>query len=264
MDNTEQVQSNRLLKCSVCGDNMEMGIKGSIKWNQETKGGYGICPLCVVRFREKKPDTHEIHKDSYNYISTTIRQILNRYGCSTLERTVGSLRTDTYIIWTLRATSPNGYIAKVDLEIKRESSNNYKYSWSIKLYDNEERFLRETESQSPNVPLIKEILVGFMKEVGSDPYAYFLSNVKSIIAKNRIEIRESEELEDRVVYYMGFKSGFNGKIEIDKECKWNIQVYRKSGSLYREYKGKSFALPPLREFFNRMGKEIGVDADSGF
>lgn len=257
MDNTEQVKSNNPLRCSVCYEEVDIGVKGSIKWNQDRKEGYGICSTCVFKYREKKPNTNKIHKDSYNYISTTVRQILNRHGFKSEEHTEGSLRNDTYVLWYLRGTSPNGYSLKVRVEVKKMGVADYKYDWSIRLYNKEGHFMRDAISESPNVPLIKDFLNKFMKEVGQDPYAYFLSNVRQLMTKTKILVRETKELEDRVEYYMGFKNGFNGKIVIDKDCKWHIQVYKSTGSLYREHKGKSFALPPLKEFFINMGREMG-------
>ena len=257
MDNSEQVKPNSPLRCSVCDGEVDLGVKGAIKWNQDRKEGYGICSTCVFKYREKKPDTNKIHKDSYNYISTTVRQILNRHGFKIEEHTEGSLKSDTYVLWYLRGLSPNGYSLKMRVEVKKMGVADYKYDWNIRLYNKEGHFMRDTISDSPNIPLIKDFLGKFMKDVGSDPFDYFVGHVKQLMLKSNVIIRESKEVWGKYEYYVGFNNGLNGKVMIDRDCKWHIEVYKGTGSLYKEHKGKSFALPPLREFFSRMSRENG-------
>jgi hypothetical protein len=255
MDNTEQDKPSGL-RCSICQNNVDSESKTSIKWNQDVKKGYGVCSECIVKYRGHKKTTSRLEKDSYNYISTTIRQILNRHSFSLTERSDGSLRLNNYIIWNLRATSPNEYMVKVRLEIVKNAEKDYKYNWQIKLYNPDGEYINIAESDKPNVPYIKEFLGGFMKMIGNDPYEYFLSTLKQILIKNNIEVREKNESKEKSEYYIGFANGFNGKVVVDKEFTWEIQIYKNSGFIHSEYKGKSFALSPLREFFSKLMKSI--------
>ena len=115
--------------------------------------------------------------------------------------------------------------------------------------------MRDAISESPNVPLIKDFLGKFMKDVGSDPFDYFVGHVKQLMLKSEVVIRESKEVGGQFEYYIGFKNGLNGKVVIDRDCQWHIEVYKTTGSLYKEHKGKSFSLLPLRDFFSRMSKD---------
>ena len=256
MDNTEQEQSNSL-KCSICDGVVDLETRSSIKWNQDVKKGYGVCTDCVVRYRGKKT-TNRLLTDSYNYISTTVRQLLNRYSFNITERTDGNLRLKNYVVWNLRATSPNDYMVKMNLEIVKLGEKDYKYNWEIKLYSPDREYMGVAQSEKPGVPQIKEFLGDFMKKIGSDPYAYFRSTLKQIMAKSDIELIEKTEEEDKSEYNIKFPNGFNGKITVYKGFNWEVQVYRSSGVLYKEFKRKSFALPPLREFFVKILKEVGV------
>jgi len=256
MDNTEQDKSNSL-KCSICYGEVYLGEKGAMKWNQDTKEGYGVCNICVSKYREKKKKPSKLENDSYNYITSTIRQILNRHSFNIVERTDGSLRLKDYILWNAKATSPNGYIVKVRLEVVRKEEKDYKYNWEITLYNAMGEYIEKAESETPNVPYIKEFLGDFMKKIGSDPYEYFISTLKSILVKYEITLKTENHIENGSEYYIKFKNGFQGYMDINREGHiWKIRILRSSGVIYSEYKNKSLALPPLREFFAKKIREI--------
>jgi len=257
MDNPEQDKSSGL-RCSICQNDVDTESKTAIKWNQDVKKGYGVCSDCIIKYRGHKKTTNRLETDSYNYISTTVRQLLNRYSFNITERSEGSLRLNNYIIWNLRATSPNEYMVKVRLEIVKNAEKDYKYNWQIKLYNPEGEYINTAESDKPNVPYIKEFLGDFMKMIGNDPYDYFRSTLKQIMIKSDIEVREKSEGGDKSEYFIGFANGFNGKIVVYKGFNWEVKVYRSSGAVYKEFKRKSFALPPLREFFVKIMKELGI------
>ena len=142
-------------------------------------------------------------------------------------------------------------------DVVRKEEKEYKYNWEITLYNDMGEYIEKAESDTPNVPYIKEFLCGFMKKIGNDPYEYFISTLKSILVKYEISLKTENPIESGSEYYMEFKNGFQGYMDIDKEAHiWKIRILRGSGVIYNEYRNKSLALPPLREFFAKTIREI--------
>jgi hypothetical protein len=252
---------DNLFKCSICGDSMEEN-KIAIKWNQEMREGWGLCIGCKNLYRGKQKtsleiETNKIQNDSYNYLTTTTRQMLYRHGFVLSESTIGGLRSSNYVKWSLKATSSNNYIIKVILEIEKKDVRDYVYKWDIKTFNPEGVFLKELLSDKPSVPVVKNFLNGFFNDIGSNPYIYFRSTFKSVLSKHSILISESKENEKLSTYKGKFLSEYRWTAEIEKDCKWNVKVYklRGRGACLEQHNGKSFAIPPLKEFFNRIVKK---------
>jgi len=243
--------------CSVCGEKINSETI-AIKWNQDLKKGWGICVACRDKYREVQTHGNKIEKDSYNYFTTTVRQLLVRHGFSLSEMTVGSLRTENYVKWSLRATSPNEYFLKVHLEVERKDIKDYAYQWKMRSYDPNDIILKEAESDKPNVMYAKEFLNDFFNFIGSDPYQYFRSTLKSILNKHKIPINEFLENEDISTYKGGYTNArYRWEAKIEKDFKWEVKFYALKGKskVVEEVIGSSFALAPLKEFFNKLVKK---------
>jgi hypothetical protein len=243
--------------CSVCGQNQD-STNIAMKWNQDFKKGWCLCIPCRDKYRGDPAHGNKIEKDSYNYFTTTIRQLLVRHGFSLNERTLGSLRMENYVKWSLRATAPNDFFLKVHLEVKRNEEKDYSYYWTMKTFDPDDHYLKEAESDRPNVPVVKDFLNDFLKHIGSDPYLYFRATLKSILNKHNILISETLEGDDKSLYKgMYINNKYRWEAEIKRDFKWGIKLYALKGKskVVEEYQGGSFAITPLKEFFNKITKK---------
>jgi len=248
-----------LFKCSICGDDIEEH-RIAFKWNQDLRAGWGLCIDCKNKYRDGEVEKKQAkiqQKDSYNYFTTTARQMLFRHGFLLNERTVGSLRNESFIKWSCKATAPNDYILKLNLEIEKKGIKEFIYNWDIKTYNPQEEFLKEVSSDKPNVPMLKDFLNDFFKVIGSNPYIYFRSTFKSVLSKHHIMISDSKENDDLSTYKGKFLRDYRWTAEIEKDCKWNVKLYKLKGrgASLEEHNGSSFAIPPLKEFFNRIAKK---------
>ncbi len=243
--------------CSVCGEKITSETM-AIKWNQDMKKGWGICVTCRNKYLEVQTHGNKIEKDSYNYFTTTVRQLLVRHGFSLNEMTIGSLRTENYVKWSLRATSPNDYFLKVHFEVEKKDVKDYNYQWKMRTYDSNDTILKEAESDKPNVKEAKEFLNKFFNFIGSNPYLYFRSTLKSILNKHKIPINEISENDDISSYKGGYTNGkYRWEAKVEKDFKWEVKFFALKGKskIVEEASGNSFALTPLKEFFNKLVKK---------
>jgi hypothetical protein len=241
--------------CSICGEKPQ---EIAIKWNQDLKKGWCLCTECRDKYRGVKQHKNRIEKDSYNYFTTTIRQLLLRHGFTLNERTTGSLRMENFVAWSLRATAPNDYFLKISLNVERKEERDYLYQWTIKTFDPNDNYLKQIESDRPNVPMMKDFLNEFLTYIGSNPYEYFRSTFKSILTKHNIPIDEKSE-DSEVSTYKGMYTSnrYRWEAKIEKDFKWNVKFYALKGKskILEEYSGNSFVITPLKEFFNKVVKK---------
>jgi hypothetical protein len=243
--------------CSICGEKPQTE-EIAMKWNQNLKKGWCLCIGCKDKYRGDQTHKNKIEKDSYNYFTTTIRQLLVRHGFALSERTVGSLRLENYVKWNLRATAPNEYFIKVNLDIERRDVKDYTYFWTMKTYDPEGNYVKQAECDKPNVPMVKDFLNDFLKHIGSNPYQYFRSTLKSVIAKHKLVIMESSETDDLSAYKGMFTNNqYRWEAQVEKDFKWNVKLIALKGKakVVEEHDGGTFAISPLKEFFNKIAKK---------
>lgn len=245
-----------IYNCTICGGKFEDSLI-AIKWNQDVRNKGGVCFDCRSIYKKPDQTTKRIEKDSYNYITTTIRTALQRHSFTITERTLGGLKNENYVIWNLRGSSTNEYSIKVYLEIRRKEIKEYTYDWWIKTYDPEGNYLSQESDIIQNVPKIKKTLEDFFNLVGEDPYEFFKSCMKQILSKHFSLNEDIKEDEEKTVYYATTKNQFRLEVTVYKDFKWSSKAYRLSGAAYKEHNHKSFAIPPLKGYFNKFVKEIG-------
>jgi hypothetical protein len=241
------------IKCSICYDTIDRNEKGNIIWHT---GKYGACEKCIKHFRQSKINPKKIKKDSYNYLTSTIRQKLSRNGFLISERTTGSLKNEDFLIWSILGVSANNYKIKYRAEIKK-LDNEFLYTWTMTTYDDQDHLLKDTnfEKTNPNVLLIKELLDEFLNTLKIDSFEYFLALSKQILDRHKFTILKQEQI-DGGTSLKGEYREFTYEMILDPKKTWSIKIYHASGELYCDHTWGSFAVPPIKEFFNKLESEF--------
>lgn len=252
MDNTEQVKSDNSLRCSICANNFTKE-KNTLEWNQFVRKGYGACGECVQKYRTTDYNC-KLEKNSYNYITSSVRQLLNRNSFQLNERTEGSLKVYDYIKWDLRGESPNGYGILFHLYILKENQKEFRYEWTIKTCDPENKILKEMSSKVPNVLGLKAFIVNYIKEIGHDPYDYFKRSMLRLIKTKKWKVQENKEESSSIEIKILFENGMVGEFKIWKDGKWEFKM--EGGPHTLDHKSNTFALSTMREYLHKLGREL--------
>jgi hypothetical protein len=240
------------LRCSICASTFPKE-KNTLEWNQYVRKGYGACNECIKKYRDTSYNS-KLEKNSYNYITSSLRQLLSRNSFQLNERTDGSLRVYDYIKWDLRGESPNGYGVLFHLYVLKENQKEFKYEWTVKTFDPENNILKELSSKVPNVLGLKTFITNYIKEIGHDPYDYFKKSVLRLIKSKKWKIQEERENDSGMEIEILFENNMIGVVKIEKKGKWDFKM--EGGPHTLDFKGNSFALSTMREYLHKLAREL--------